>query len=170
MLKSLYLDPESENENDIARGLKNTFLTLYKENERIKNKKIGQMQDISSMGLYVLRKLSISKIVKRRFENLSFMYNEISNKDYLLFGFDEIKSPFVLPLIFKNEKERNIVKQRLIDNGVYPPIHWALPGEVTKNYVYEQDLSNKVLSIPIDQRYTEKELSIIAKIVDRKIL
>jgi len=79
-------------------------------------------------------------------KNLRYMYKTLPT-EYALFNFKDIKSPFILPLIFSNEKERNRIKELLITDGVYTPIHWDLLGFVPKKFRYEHQLSRKRLSV-----------------------
>ena len=80
-----------------------------------------------------------------------------------LFDLDDIKSPFILPLRFNSEDERDTMKNLLIENDIYPPLLWDLEKYVPKEYNYERDLSKKILTVPIDQRYSP---GILSKAVD----
>ena len=163
VLKSFYLKNDSEATLKNAANVKNYFLSLYKNYEEDKDKGPIQLQDIPSISSYILKNISISSIIKRRSENLKFMYENISDEEYFLFNLDEIKSPFTLPLIFESEEKRGAVKELLVENDIYPPIHWNLMGMVPEDYLYEHELNDKILSIPIDQSYNEEDL---LKIVD----
>jgi hypothetical protein len=66
-----------------------------------------------------------------------------------------------MPLLFKNEKLREIYRKKLINSNIYPPIHWELPEDIPLTFKYEHDLSKRILSIPIDQRYGLKEMGYI---------
>ncbi len=166
VLKTMYLKNYERIISKDANKLKNLFLVMYKNYEVNKDSEPIQLQDIPFISLYILRKINISYITRKRFENLKFMYSNIHNKKYFLFNLDDIKSPFTLPLIFESEEERNRVKKLLIEKDIYPPIHWDLEGIIPKNYSYEHELSKRILSIPIDQRYGKKEMSKVANILN----
>ena len=87
------------------------------------------------------------------------MYKNIIHKDLFVFNFEDIKSPFLLPLKFKSEEERDFVKNSLIKDDIYPPIVWDIEEYVPSEYIYEREFSKRMLTIPIDQRYTPYELS-----------
>jgi phage pi2 protein 07 len=158
VLKSFYLKNLSEPMFKKSANLKNCFLTLYKNYEIDKDEGSIQSQNIPSISLYILKNINISNIVNRRSENLNFMYKNISNKEHFLCSLSDIKSPFTIPLIFESEEKRNAIKELLIKDGVYPPIHWNLQNMIPKNYLYEHELNKKILSIPIDQRYDDKDM------------
>ncbi|HJH27015.1 MAG TPA: hypothetical protein C5S37_09665 [Methanophagales archaeon] len=170
VLKSFYLKKDGGATLKNAAGVKNFFLPLYKNYEEDKDKGPIQLQDIPSISSYILKNISISRIVKRRFENLKFMYKNISDEEYFLFNLDEIKSPFTLPLIFESEEKRDAVKELLVGNDIYPPIHWNLQNMVPKKYLYEHELSKKKISMPIDQRYNDVEMSKVVNILNGEVL
>lgn len=159
VLKSFYLKNVSEPTFKKSANLKNCFLTLYKNYEIDKDTSSIQVQDIPSISLCILKNINISNIINRRSENLNFVYKNISNKEHFLCNISDIKSPFIIPLIFESEEKKNVTKELLIRNRIYPPIHWNLQNMIPKNYLYEHELNKKILSIPIDQRYDDKDMS-----------
>lgn len=65
--------------------------------------------------------------------------------------------PLGFPIVVR---ERDRVKQGLIARGIYPPVHWALPPEPgIAGFPHLVDLSNQILTIPIDQRYGPGDMS-----------
>jgi phage pi2 protein 07 len=169
VLKSFYLKNGSEATLKNAANVKNYFLPLYKNYEVDKDKGPIQLQDIPSISLYILKNISISSVIKRRSENLKFMCENIPQK-LLFYEFTDIKSPFTLPLIFESEEKRDAVKEVLVENDIYPPIHWNLMGMVPEDYLYEHELNDKILSIPIDQRYDDEDMSKVVNIIKREVL
>jgi len=170
VLKSFYLKNDSEATLKNAANSKNYFLSLYKNYEVDKDKGPIQLQDIPSITLYILKNISISSVIKRRFENLKFMYENISDIKYFLYSLSDIKSPFALPLIFESEEKRDAIKDVLIKNDIYPPIYWDLQDMIPKKFLYEHELNTKILSIPIDQRYNEEDLSKVVNILNGEVL
>lgn len=158
VLKSFYLKNVSEPTFKKSANLKNCFLTLYKNYEIDKDTSSIQLQDIPSISLCILKNINISNIINRRSENLNFLYKNISNKEHFLCNISDIKSPFIIPLIFESEEKKNVTKELLIRNRIYPPIHWNLQNMIPKNYLYEHELNKKILSIPIDQRYDDEDM------------
>jgi hypothetical protein len=162
ILKSFYLKNHTET--------KKYFLSLYKNYEVDKDNDSIQLQDIPSISLYILKNIDISNIIARRTKNLKFMYENISDKRHLLFNHDDIKSPFTLPLISENEEKRDAVKEVLIEEDIYPPMHWDIQNIIPKSHLYEHGLSKKILSVPIDQRYDDEDMSKVVNIIKREVL
>lgn len=70
--------------------------------------------------------------------------------------------PFSMPILCKN---RNELRKYLIENKVYCAIHWN--QDFMSEKVGERDISNSILSLPIDERYTTKDMKILAKIINK---
>lgn len=146
---------------------KSNYRELYNNYETEKDELVILQQKIPGISKQILKKLNISNIIKRRATNLDFLYENINKKWIFLYeSREDIKSPFFLPLLFKTQKQRNDVKAQLIKEEIYPPIHWELPKEVPERFFYEYSLSDRILSLPIDQRYEEKDMQRIAKILN----
>ena len=54
-------------------------------------------------------------------------------------------------MLFKSKELRDRVRHYLINNNVYPTILWEIPEE-KKN---SKDISDRILCIPCDARYSE---------------
>jgi hypothetical protein len=159
-----------DNANVSLEDLKKHYLSMYYDYEFDKFKKNVMPQNIPTISLHILNNISQSNIVEKRNENLKFVYQEIQDQDLFLFDFKQIKCPFMLPLKFRTENERNSVKTTLIDNKIYPQILWEIEKYVPKKYSYAHDLSRKILMIPIDQRYDSNDLSKVTKTLNRHYL
>ncbi len=60
-------------------------------------------------------------------------------------------------------KERNKLRNYLKKRRIYSSIHWPIYRNIKKaNFKFEVDLSNHILTIPIDQRYSKNEIKYIA--------
>lgn len=65
--------------------------------------------------------------------------------------------PLGFPIVVR---DRERVKRGLIARGIYPPVHWALPQEDgIARYPHLVDVSDRILTIPIDQRYGPAEMN-----------
>jgi hypothetical protein len=140
-------------------AVKRHYLALHYEYELKKFQNQIIPQNIPAISLYILHNVSYPNIINKRAENLKFVYKNIIHKDLFVFNFEDIKSPFLLPLKFKSEEERDFVKNSLIKDDIYPPIVWDIEEYVPSEYIYEREFSKRMLTIPIDQRYTPYELS-----------
>ena len=70
--------------------------------------------------------------------------------------------PFSMPILCE---KRNELRRYLMENQVYCAIHWNqdfMPESAKK-----EELSNQILSIPIDERYTSEDIKLLAKILNK---
>jgi hypothetical protein len=67
--------------------------------------------------------------------------------------------PFSLPIVFRSQHERDACQSLLQQCRVYCPVHWVCQTTDTDAL----DLSARILSLPVDQRYTEKDMERIVE-------
>jgi len=54
--------------------------------------------------------------------------------------------------------DRDQVRNHLIENKVFPPIHWELGSTVPKTFSQSHQLSKSIMTLPCDQRYNVKHM------------
>lgn len=148
------------------KAIKKYYLSLHYEYEQEKFTCYDTIQNIPSISTEILKNISFSDIVKKRNENLKFLYDEIKDKSIFLYDYEDITSPFMLPLRFETEKKRDSVLKSLIKNDIYPPLLWDLEELVPESFVYEHELRKRIMMIPMDQRYSTDDLSGIADLLN----
>ncbi|MDD4497008.1 MAG: hypothetical protein PHV51_02460 [Methanosarcinaceae archaeon] len=169
LLKTFYLEDTLKNEYFKNKETKNEFLSMYRSYETSKDKGLIKIQNIPRISVYILKNICYKKILNRRFENLQYIYNNFHQKDDLLYSINDLKSPFIFPIIFKTQKQRDRIKKILIKNEFYTPIHWNLNNIVPEYFKYEHGISSRILAIPIDQRYTPQDLKKLINILAREL-
>jgi hypothetical protein len=141
---------------------KNHYLQLYRDYERDKDKETILLQDIPEISLKILKKINITDVIKKRTANINYLYENLET-EHFLFKRDDIKSPFFLPLLFENEQQRDKVRELLIENEIYSPVHWEISQQ---EFEYEISISKRILSLPIDQRYDKKDMQKIKRVLE----
>lgn len=73
-------------------------------------------------------------------------------------------NPFSIILLCNTAEERTSFRTYLINNDVYPAILWSVP----KNSIYRDavDISERMLSIHCDARYTKSDIELLCKILN----
>ena len=72
-----------------------------------------------------------------------------------------VSAPFVYPLLTDNEGLRD----RLISNKIYVAKYWNEVLDRTQVSDVEKDLVNKMIPLPIDQRYTIADMKRIVGVI-----
>ncbi len=97
----------------------------------------------------------------KRLENFHLLREMLSQDLDMLFSDinpEEVPLGFVVRL-----KKRDWIRMKMAEERIFCPIHWHLPNDVSKaKYPYSQDLSDTVLTIPIDQRYNSEDMEWVA--------
>ena len=92
------------------------------------------------------KKLEMEKNIRKK--NLLYAKERFNQ-----FGFIDIdpEFPSFLPLIINNKK-RNLIRFELMKKNIFLAVHWPKPYKVSNA------LSDSLLSIPLDARYTEDDI------------
>lgn len=116
--------------------------------------------DVKPTNFFILH-LDLDEISHARKLNYKYLYTKLShlslypNTKDLMFGF---------PILLKN---RDFIRQKLIDAEIYCPVHWHLPSFITDKHSH--NISKHILTIPIDQRYTPNNLKRVVDIINTYI-
>ena len=122
-----------------------------------------EAEDETPTGLYSMSNLSqailkysvdYSSIAKRRIDNYNILLESL--QDYALFPVLETD---VVPLGFPVRlRNRDFIRNALFENEIYPPVHWPINGIVPSKYKQSHRLSNEIMTIPCDQRYSFEDM------------
>jgi dTDP-4-amino-4,6-dideoxygalactose transaminase len=103
-------------------------------------------------------------ISEKRRQNYKFLAD---NTEYssILGALEKKEVPVGFVVRSESEEERSEVKEMLIDEHIYPPIHWNLENHVPKKYKKSHVLSEEILTIPCDQRYSIEDMNRILCVI-----
>jgi hypothetical protein len=63
------------------------------------------------------------------------------------------------------EGVRDDVRRRLRESRVFAPVHWPLPAQIDpESFPEAASLSRRLLTLPIDQRYTSTDMRVVARL------
>ena len=74
--------------------------------------------------------------------------------------------PFSLVLVFNSREKRDKVRKALIENNVYPTILWYIPSPADGDIFM---MTNNMLSIHCDGRYSEEDIEQLKLIIEKVI-
>ena len=145
---------------------KNDFYTIFGSfDDSLKNDYVGYKIDPVSMR--ILRETDFERIKEQRRQNALIYYNELSGCNGIRFLFDSFSSdetPLFVPIIVDEPLVRLGLRQELIQNQIYCPIHWSkhewIGPESKSNELYDKELS-----LVCDQRYNVDDMGRVIKVV-----
>ena len=125
---------------------------------------------ISSLSIDILSCIDYEKSSFQNRKNKKLIYSLIKDvKSFKLLADDDSISLYI-PMIFYKKINRDIFREKLRENSIYFPIHWPVPlnSEIKINKSFH--LSDKMLSIPCDYRYSESDIKYMCsklKMIDK---
>lgn len=156
ILKLLYI----KSQNKIVE-INEKYRNLFIDSEN-KLSKINGYFNISLFSEIYINNIN-SDVLERRKDNFNFLKNEIKN-DKIKLIFNQVegdKIPFLMPI---KCKERDKLKKYLMEHQVYCAIHWD--QKFMSDKVKKLEISEQILSIPIDDRYTISDMKLLVKIIN----
>lgn len=132
----------------------------FKENSK-------QLVDQPIKRMSILTKKMLSSIANevvhdKRRKNFEFLHSHLKNTNR--FEMPSVDS-FACPMVYPYLTDDPSLRQSLIDNKVFVATYWPNVKEWTTEDMLERKLMERLIPIPCDQRYGEKEMSSIVSLV-----
>jgi hypothetical protein len=130
------------------------YLKFFKEGEEKLNDE-KEPTRAAVLSHYLYEQLDLEAIKKKRINNYKIVY-DIGYKIGLrfIFPYDDKVVPLNVPILLN---ERDKVREKLMNKNIYLPVHWPIQKYNSKSF-FVKNLSNRELSIVIDQRYSTEEI------------
>jgi dTDP-4-amino-4,6-dideoxygalactose transaminase len=136
-------------------GGEKRWFRLFQECERTNLPGYFAMSDLSRNLLFYA--FDYTQIAERRINNYLLLSHKLEN----LGIFDSLQKDTVpLGFVIRHQKQPSI-RQYLFKKHIYPPVHWLLEGFVPKKYKDSHLLANQIMTLPCDQRYRSKDMSVL---------
>lgn len=131
----------------------------YLESEEIISKSVPA--GMSKLTQSILSAIGYKEVVQKRRKNFEMLHFLLGDKNEFSFYYKKDMVPMVYPFLVSNSELRSY----LITNKIYIPQWWKKCLDIKECNETEQRLSKYLLPLPIDQRYTEDDMKVIAKII-----
>ena len=132
----------------------------YQENEiKLDNQPIRWMSDTTKR---ILDHIDYERVIAKRRENFKYLNERLKEKNCLqLPTIESFECPMVYP--FVTRIDRNLRKE-LIGKKVFVAMYWPNVHQIG-HYDFEYDLAERLVALPIDQRYGKEEMERIIKLI-----
>lgn len=94
---------------------------------------------------------------KQKLVNIQYLNSIV---DTTIKQITNINNRFSFLLLCKNKEQRELLRQLLIQNNIYPAILWELPNSTSD---YNKNISSRILSIHCDARYNHSDIEILGE-------
>lgn len=142
---------------------KDVFLSELRHGEEMIDKLDG-VHPISEISKKMIATINGEEIAYARRENMKHLWSLLNGKVKMVPGLERCfdGAPFSLPILVNNRDE---VQKKLAQQGVYAPVLWPIDEEGRNICKVSANVSDHMLSIPVDQRYNYDDIEDIASIV-----
>ena len=145
---------------------KQEFLGTIRECEGIIDE-FTAVRPISERAKKMLAQVNGEEIAYARRENMRHLWARLNGNVRMVPGLErsfekEGSSPFSLPILVENRDE---VQGKLARRGVYTQWLWPLCDEAMAICHVSKEMNEKMLSVPIDQRFSWDDIEEIAEII-----
>lgn len=149
----------SESEEDKLLEKKQCFREAFTSTED--NLDELEISSIDSTTESYLKKFNIIDWYKAKVDNWKILKEKCDSSNFSALVPESHECfPFSFAIVCKDKLLREALRQLLIKNSVYPAVLWNVPKQCSQKIV---DLSNKVLSIHCDGRYSTSDIEELIK-------
>jgi hypothetical protein len=137
-----------------------SFYSQFKDNDA----KLSQepIKKMSLLTTQLLGSIDYCDIVRKRRENFSYLHTILQKTNKINIQDKECVA-MIYPYFVSNG---DILKKKLIDNKVFVATYWPNVLEWVAEGSLEAEFTNKLVAIPIDQRYGVKDMNRIIKLIE----
>jgi len=161
--EDLPLDESFDRMNFLLGRYERTANEFYKE-YTVNNKYFADqpIKRMSTLTNNLLHGIDYGFAKKRRIENFKFLDSALSDLNMLSIETGD----FMYPFMIENGKE---VRKKLQEQKIYIPVLWPTVFEVASKDDTEYEMAEKILPLPIDQRYDIDDMKYMLDILMKEI-
>lgn len=146
--------------NSIDYSQEYAFTAFHISEECLVNQDIKQMSKFTQR---IMQSIDYEEIARKRQDNFLYLHKQLSDSNLLNFNITK----GVTPLIYPYYSEDVQLREHLINNKIYVANYWPNVLEWTDTDSIEYSLAEKMIPLPIDQRYSEEDMNFIIKTINR---
>ena len=146
-------------------GDKPTFKTKFREGEGLLDEQRG-FYSIGNISATIQANLNVVNLRQKRQSNFQTLLNGLRDVTPFWILFNKMPKD-VVPLYFPIlVADRDELQDHLADNDIYAPVVWPKPECCPLICKESEEIYEKILCIPIDQRYGSDDMERIVKVIN----
>lgn len=120
-----------------------------------------EIKEMSNITKALLSKIDYNFIKKKRRKNFSYLHSKLKESNNLEINLLKKQIPMVYPYKCKNL----ILRKKLLRNKIFTAVYWPNILKLVSKDSFEYSMVIETVYLPIDQRYSKKNLKQIVKII-----
>lgn len=129
-----------------------------KNDNSLNNQPIKQMSNLTHK---LLNSINYELIKAKRVQNFQYLHRFLKDRNLLKIEKSNAQVPLVYPFWTKDSK----LKKRLLEKKIFCATYWPNVLTWCEQDSIEVQLTNELIHLPIDQRYSEVEMNKIIKLI-----
>jgi len=156
VMKGIYLQDTELNKNQYLMLNQKAIDSLFSD---------YKIRNITSISWRYLSSYNMEILIEQRIHNYDYLVERTKKFSFIkpIFPRLEGQVPFGFVVL---SKQRDKLFNYLIKNDIYCNIHWKLTNEFNNIDEVSRKLSERILTIPCDQRYGKKEMDYIIRTLE----
>ena len=136
----------------------------YSDFRRQSHNLIGQpIKRMSKLTERLMQSVDYDEVARKRRENYSYLHEQLSERNQLHLA--ETLPSDTVPMVYPYLVEKEGLRDYLIQNKIFVAKYWPSVTDICNEGI-EVKLANRLVPIPIDQRYGKKEMHLILNLID----
>ncbi|MGN0505881.1 MAG: hypothetical protein ACI4FZ_04925 [Lachnospiraceae bacterium] len=140
----------------IETGASYSYQTFLRNEEELGREPLKKMSLLTSR---LLHSINYEKVKNVRKSNFNYIHQSLKDRNEFIIDEESFAVAMVYPYLVKNGSE---IKKRLIESNIYVATYWK--GQQDTGIGHE--LEERLVAIPIDQRYSTVELQRVLQIIN----
>lgn len=148
-------------------GDKPTFKAKYREGEGLLDEQHG-FYIIGDLSAKIQANLNVNTLRHKRQANYQTLLNGLKSVTSFKVLFNDLTEetiPLYFPILVD---DRDTLQALLAENDIYAPVVWPKPDYCPPICREAEEIYDKILCIPIDQRYGTEDMNRIVKVITNK--
>ena len=144
--------------NRIDKSAEEAFAEYHSNEDALDNDEIKEMSKVTRN---IMASIDYAFVMEARISNFQYLDQILSCENQNFLKWKQGSVPMAYPFMYKNHG----VRKYLIENKVYVPTYWPNVHNWGLPDSWEYNLTTFLLSIPIDQRYKQKDMQHIINLI-----
>nr|WP_314868071.1 hypothetical protein [uncultured Prevotella sp.] len=142
----------------LDKSAEEAFSDYHKSEDTLDHDEIKKMSKITQ---FIMSSICYKSAADRRISNYIYLHDNLSSSNTLSVDLERKNVPMVYPFLSEDIN----LRKKLIDNKVYVASYWPNVQSWCNTESLENTLSQLLLPLPIDQRYSIDEMNFIVSVL-----